>query len=238
METKSFLRTSPQFIVGLLIIGLGVAFMLDNLGYVDAGQVIRFWPALLVLFGIGKVVQSPGSPGRIFGTILIFVGGMMLLDRLDVITFHLHDWWPVILIIIGVNFLRGSWNRSNTFSRTTLGGESADAESYIKHFAVMSGVKRSVTSKDFRGGELSALMGGCELDFREAAIKEDQAVLDVFTMMGGIELRVPMDWTVVVQATPIMGGIDDKTYLQPEAKPTKKLIITGTVIMGGIEIKN
>ncbi len=241
METKKYSFFTPQFILGILIIAIGAAFMLDNLGYVDAVEYVRYWPALLIVYGVAKVLQSPGSPGRIFGGILIAVGSLMLLDRLDILTFRIHDWWPVILIIIGINFLRGSRRRSkNIFERQSDSASpgSSDNDSYIKHFAIMGGVKRSICSKEFRGGELTAIMGGCEIDLREAVITDDGAVLDVFTLMGGVELRVPMDWKVIVQVSPFMGGVDDKTYVQQEGKPAKRLLLTGTIIMGGIEIKN
>ena len=48
----------------------------------------------------------------------------------------------------------------------------------------------------FRGADLIAVMGGCEIDLRQAAIN-GEAVIDVFCMWGGIEIRVPEDWTVV-----------------------------------------
>ena len=242
MEVKKRTIVTPQFVLGILIIAVGVIFMLDNLGYYDAIDLIRYWPALLVVYGIAKLLQSPGSPGRIFGGILVAVGTLMLLDRMYIITFRLQDWWPVILIIIGINFLRGSWGRSqNVFERqhrAATPGAPGEGDSFLKNFAFMSGVRRSIVSKEFRGGELTAIMGGCEIDLRDAAIKDDEAILDVFTLMGGIELRVPADWKVIVNAIPIMGGIDDKTYIQPEGKSFKRLVLTGNIIMGGVEIKN
>lgn len=242
METKQQSIFSPQFVLGIIIILLGVAFMLDNFGYLEVVEYIRYWPALLVVYGIAKVAQSPGNPGKIFGAILIAVGSLMVLDRMELITFRIHDWWPVILIIVGINFLRGSQRRSRHFGGgqpTAASGSSAGSvDSFLKILAFMSGVRRTVISKEFQGGEITAIMGGCELDFRDAVIKGDEAVLDIFTLMGGIEMRVPMEWSVIVQAVPIMGGVEDKSYIQQESKPTKRLIITGNIIMGGVEIKN
>lgn len=239
MENKKISIISPQFILGILIIAVGVIFMLDNFEILYAGDFLRYWPALLVVWGISKVAQSPGGQGKIFGWILIIVGSFMLLDRLDVISFHMHDWWPVILIIIGLSFLRGSWSRSrmrngNDNSDVTVGH---DSENYIKHVAIMSGVRRQVTAKEFVGGELTAIMGGCEIDLREADIKGEEAVIDVVAIWGGIELRVPMGWNVSVKATPIMGGVDDKTYPSKEGH-NKRLVLTGNIVMGGVEVKN
>ena len=78
-------------------------------------------------------------------------------------------------------------------------------------------------------------MGGFELDLRDASIK-GEAVIDIFTMMGGMSMRIPEDWLVIFDVNPFMGGYDDKT--RPPKQSTKRLIIKGTTIMGGIEIKN
>jgi hypothetical protein len=79
-------------------------------------------------------------------------------------------------------------------------------------------------------------MGGCEMDLRHAKI-HGEAVIDVFAMWGGIEIRVPDDWTVVSRVTPMLGGFEDKTRPTPDAS-THRLIVRGMVIMGGVEVKN
>jgi predicted membrane protein len=237
MEKKSLSIVSPQFVLGVLIIALGVVFMLDNLEIIYAGDYLQYWPALLIVWGLSKVVQSPGSPGKIFGWILMAVGTLMLLHRFDLIYFRVWDWWPVILIIIGLNFLRGSWTRRKHDGTDSTPGQFDETDSYIKNFVMMSGVKRTITSKEFRGGEITAFMGGCELDLRECDIKGEEAVLDVVAVWGGIEIRIPMGWAVSVKAVPIMGGVDDKTYPEKEGRK-KRLILTGNIVMGGVEIKN
>ncbi|MFA5834550.1 MAG: DUF5668 domain-containing protein [Bacteroidota bacterium] len=228
---------SPQFILGLMIIGVGIIFMLDNLDIIYAGSILRYWPAILVVYGVTKALQSKTVSGQLFGWIIAAVGALMLLDRLDFINFRVWDWWPIILIIIGLNFLRGSWKRKKNYSNNPFQDVSSDSDAYIKNMALMSGVKRIITSKDFKGGEISALMGGCEIDLRDADMKGNEAQIDVNIIMGGIEIRVPMGWAVSVEATPIMGGVEDKTYPAKEGI-SKKLVITGNIIMGGIEVKN
>ncbi len=237
METNKSSIFSPQFILGILIIAVGIVFMLDNFDIIYAGDFIRYWPVLLIVWGISKVSQSSRNSGQIFGWILILVGGLKLLDVLNFLNFRIWDWWPIVFIIIGLNFLRGSWTRSRSTSTLSPQDSLNDSDSYIKNTALLSGVKRKITSKDFRGGELTTFMGGCEIDLREADMKGDEAVLDVFAFMGGIELRVPMSWSVSVKASPIMGGVEDGTYPSKEGT-LKRLIITGNILMGGVEIKN
>lgn len=237
MENNRTSLFSSQFIMGLMIIGVGIIFMLDNFEILYAGDIMRYWPVILVVFGITKISQAKNGSGQIFGWILTVIGSMMLLDRLDFIDFRIHDWWPVILIIIGVNFLRGSWKRKKSVVEHPFTDSAVDSDSYIKNTAFMSGVKRVITSKEFRGGEISSVMGGCEIDLREAEMFGNSAAIDVNILMGGVEIRVPLGWAVVVEATPIMGGVEDRTYTAKDGTP-KRLILTGSIIMGGIEIKN
>jgi predicted membrane protein len=62
------------------------------------------------------------------------------------------------------------------------------------------------------------------------------AVVNVFALMGGISIKVPTDWTVELEGTPVLGGFDEKT-MEPKDN-SKRLVIRGTAIMGGVEIRN
>jgi hypothetical protein len=102
--------------------------------------------------------------------------------------------------------------------------------------AVMGAVMRGNNSHVFRGGDLTAVMGGCELDLRHAAI-DGEAVIDVFALWGGIEIRVPEDWSIESRVVPIMGGVEDKTR-PPQGASRHRLVLRGFVVMAGVEIKN
>ena len=108
-------------------------------------------------------------------------------------------------------------------------------EGKIDIVAIMSGSQGNIASPNFIGGDITAVMGGVELDLRNASI-ETEAVINVFTFWGGISLKVPNDWSVVNSANAVLGGIDDSTV--PNMSANKRLIITGTSVMGGVEIKN
>ena len=59
----------------------------------------------------------------------------------------------------------------------------------------------------------------------------------MFAMWGGIEMRVPEDWTVSRRVTPLLGGVEDKTR-PPQGASAHRLMLRGFAIMGGVEIKN
>ena len=104
--------------------------------------------------------------------------------------------------------------------------------------AILGGRSHNDAYNEFVGGEVTAFMGGVELDLRNSTMSGNVAVLDVFVWMGGIELRVPEDWVVVdTDATVILGGIEDRSGAV-ESPDARRLVIRGTVFMGGLDISN
>jgi predicted membrane protein len=233
MDTRQNSFFAPRFVLGMGIVLIGMLFLLGNLDIIDSHDYFRFWPAILIVLGIAYLFQSQQGSGRVWGIILIFIGSAMVLDRLYFINFHVWDYWPLILIFAGIMMIlkASSRQKSQPFTQS----EVANANSYINATAILGGFKQSNNSQDFRGGNLTAIMGGLEIDLRNASIK-GEAVFDIFAMMGGVEMRVPEDWLVVIEGFPFMGGYENKTYTPKEA--TKRLVIKGTAVMGGVEIKN
>jgi len=235
-ESRSSLITS-QLIMGLIILGLGILFSLDRLGVVEASDILQLWPAALVVFGLMKLFQSRSTPGRFFGFILAGGGTMLLLDRIDYIPFGFSFSDLVVLVLIGLG-ISLIWSSLSSKKKGTMTLEEAeDASSFINSFAFMGGISRKNNSRNFQGGEISAIMGGIELDLTDARIDDDAAVINVFAFWGGIEIKVPNTWKVEVDGFPILGGIDDETKPSPDSE-NKKLIIRGYAIMGGVEVSN
>lgn len=220
---------APQLVIGLLIIVLGLLFTLENLGFIDAHDYLRFWPAGLVAIGLVKLWQGCAS-GTLSGSIFVFAGVWLLLESMGIVTISLWNLWPMLFVLVGGSMVwRGLYGR-----RTD--SNPIDSHSTVSAMAVLAGVNRRSNSTTFRGGDLTAVMGGCQIDLRQAAI-EGEAVIDVFAMWGGIELRVPENWSVSGRVTPILGGYEDKTHPTPGAS-NQRLLVRGFVIMGGVEIKN
>lgn len=81
-----------------------------------------------------------------------------------------------------------------------------------------------------------AVMGGVELDLTEVRFAEQNPVINIFALMGGVDIRVPDDVHVQVDVTAFMGGVENKLRSHPPAgSPTVR--ITGFVMMGGVEVK-
>jgi predicted membrane protein len=231
-------RTSSQLIVGLLVIGLGVLFLLDNLDIIDFHRAITFWPVAFIVAGVLKLLDTRSPNGYLFGSALIGVGVIMILNRTGLFYINWRTIWPLLLIAVGGSVLyRALKDKERRPQAAMLAPEQGDdaSDQVIDVTAILAGFERRISSRRFRGGEVTAIMGGCNLDLRDASI-EGEAVLNVFAMWGGITLRCPPDWTVVLQGTPIMGGFEEKTATPPDS--AKRLVIRGYAIMGGVEVRN
>lgn len=220
---------APQLVMGLLIIVIGVLFTLENVGLLDAHDYLRFWPVGLVAIGLVKLWQGGGG-GAGSGFVFVFAGVWLLLESMGIVTISLWNLWPMLFVFVG-----GAMVWRGLFGRPAQGAP-ADSHSTVSAMAVLAGVNRRSNSKTFRGGDLTAVMGGCQIDLRQATM-EGEAVIDVFAMWGGIEIKVPENWSVSGRVTPILGGYEDKTHPAPEAT-NQRLLVRGFVIMGGVEIKN
>jgi predicted membrane protein len=231
MEASERTRAiAPQLVLGLMIAVGGVLFTLENVGVVEAHAYLRFWPVALIAIGFVKLWQCGSGSGAFPGFLLLFAGAWLLLEAVGFVTISLWDLWPLVFVFAGASMI---W-RGIRGPGGPRGG--ADSHSTVNAVAVLGGVNRGNNSRAFRGGDLTAVMGGCQIDLRNAAI-DGEAVIDVFAMWGGIEIKVPEDWSVSGRVTTILGGYEDKTR-PPRDSTAHRLILRGVVIMGGIEVKN
>lgn len=230
-------NASPQqrVVLGALILVIGVISLIDNFNIFNTRNLLQFWPMIFIVLGGLKITQANSSSGHLIGGSLVLAGILMTLNHLGLISFGMRDFWPVFLIIGGLIVIFKDRIVQPNASSGIDGALSTGSDTKIDVIAVMSGNQGKNSSQDFRGGEITAIMGGVELDLRGASI-QSEAVLNVFSVWGGIVLRVPSDWTVVNNGIAIMAGIDDQTV--PAMNSGKRLIVTGYAVMAGVEIKN
>jgi predicted membrane protein len=231
---------TPRLIVGLAIALFGFVLVLDRLNLVIADQVLRLWPVVIIAVGALIFSQSRRTGGGVNGIIVMIVGAWLLLNSVGILRVRFWEmFWPMVLIGIGSVLVMQALQRQ---TRRASGVESDDT---LNVFVVMGGMKRTSTAQRFRGGEITAVMGGALLDLRQATIPPgEEAALDIFALMGGCEIKVPPSWNVVTPIVPIMGGIDDKRKDLADGletvggQPAPRLVLRGLLLMGGIEIKS
>jgi predicted membrane protein len=216
---------------GLLIILVGLLFLIGVLGEDGLGDVFStYWPLFLILIGLWILITH--NFRSFFGLLLAAIGCLFLLINLEVLGHKIWYYlWPVLIILFGLWVIF----RPRIGSREKIPeikGHDLDVS------GVFSGLKRVIDSKEFRGGKASAIFGGLELDFTESGLAENEATVEVTAAFGGIEIRVPTEWKVIIDSNPIFGAIEDKRKTIPPVEDAPKLYIRGTVIFGGIEIKS
>jgi predicted membrane protein len=231
MESEPRFRITSQLILGVGIAVLGVLFTLHNLHILNARDYLRFWPLVLIAIGLVHVTQARTGSGMVGGAIWILAGGVLLGTRLGILHTSILAYWPLLLVLVG---LRIVWQ---TAAANRTGGRDADNSAVVSGVAVMGGFDRRIVSKQFRGGELTAFWGGGKLDLRDAIPADGRMVVNVFALMGGFEIIVPETWSLSLEVTPFMGGVEDTT--KPPANPSAPtLVVAGFVMMSGVTIKN
>src|SRR5215467_5330312 len=175
---------SERLVPAIVLIAVGAIFLLNNLHLVYVRELFRYWPAILVAVGIVKLVDSQDNSGRAGGGVLVALGGIFLAQSLGFLDIRFWDLWPLILIGIGLAMLfEGNLSvKVGVKSRTSKGG--------LKESVVFSGGKRFINDQNFSGAKYDAVFGGFEIDLRKAEIAEDEAVLELNAVFGGIEVRI------------------------------------------------
>ena len=233
MKNETTRSIPSQVIIGALVVAMGVLFLLDNLNIFDFHRGISFWPMALIVFGVVKLLDTQTRNGTLVGALLVGAGVLMTINRLGYLNINLRQLWPLLIIFFGAMVIY----RAVTGRRMVAipGKDDVADDSVVDINVILGGFDRRITTPNFRGGEVTAVMGGCMLDLRGSSI-EGEAVINVFTLMGGITLKVPPDWTVALNGTPVMGGFEEKTITPPHNE--KRLVIRGYAIMGGVEVRN
>ena len=219
---------SSRVLVGLIVVAVGVLLLLGNLGLGDFSP-WEYAPSLLIVLGIWALIRS-GLRGSIGPWVLIGIGVAVQLSVLDEVPDVVRGAiWPVLIISAGVLLIA---------TRASLGGGGSARGSGggLNHVAVFDSVNDDVEGS-FTGLQTTTLFGGAEYDLRRARVERPPAVIDVTCMFGGVELRVPEDWTVHNDVVALFGGVDDKRE-DSGAEDEATVSIRGTVLFGGLTIKD
>jgi predicted membrane protein len=222
-------------IIGIILVLVGIFLVMRNTGifpsFID--NIIFSWPMLLVT--IGLVITIGSSGGKTSGIIVMAVGAFFLIPNIFRETFDVNMFWPSIFIIIGIVFIfskKRGWNSVSTTPQT--------GDDYIDFIHVFSGGERQIVSDNFKGGKVTAVFGGSEIDLTKATLAPGVSELELACVFGGTTIIVPDNWNVKIDVVPVLGGFGDSRKLNPgrTIDTTKQLIIKGAVVFGGGEVKS
>jgi predicted membrane protein len=219
-----------RLLVGVVVVTLGLLFLLDSAGVLNAGHAIeRWWPLVIVAAGVIALAQRPRSVLR--GMILTVAGGVLLLFSTDVLKEDAWSYvWPAAIILAGLVIVARWTGRIPT-------GVSED--DVVRSTAVFGGTKLLSHAQQFRGAWLTAIFGGITLDLRDALPIPDGATVNATAAFGGVDILVPKGWRITVRSTPIFGGVEDETdHTTAPAAGAPTLRVDAVTILGGVAIKH
>ncbi len=268
--------------------------ILDHFHLLTGHYAVRLGPGAIAALGLAKSYQHRKDPGIVLWGAMAIFGLLLVGHRFHCVPWNVSDFWPVLVALWGVSMiarafsprpdrwplsvreLAGRLPRGSEFgsaARATPDASGAavarapgaDPDSVLDLLTIFGGTERSVVTADFRGGRITAIMGGVAVDLRQAVIAggsgdsllpdgvaprnadpfvepfpvagpSGEATLEVLGLWGGIELRVPADWKVVLEVTPILGSVVAEP--RPAEDRRQTLVVRGTVFMGGIEVRS
>ena len=235
---------SNNMLTGVFVLIIGIAALLKAT-LTDFPDWLFSWQMLLIAFGmfIGLRHNFRGPSWLI----LVLIGGIFLLNEIyPEISFRRYM-WPLAIIVVGLFIIlrpRRGWkfnpNKKTEGASDSFFTEDIDysKDDFVDNTSIFGGAKKIVISKNFRGGDLVNIFGGTELDLSQADFN-GVAIIELTTIFGGTKLLVPSNWSVKSEAVTIFGGMEDKRRMQTVTEASEKtLLIRGTVIFGGIDIKS
>ena len=250
-------RGKSRVFSGLLFLAIGCTFLLQRMGFPFPYWLFT-WPMILIVIGLFDGIKN-NFRGPVWA-LLLLVGGIFLFDIIEPAYSLKRFTWPLIIIALGlIVIFRPKRTRNRYYAPMQddqlpyepapeksayiepvqhSGPGNSGSEEYLDAVAIFGGTRRVVVSKNFKGGDLVSLFGGHEIDLRQADI-HGKVILEVTQIFGGTKLILPSGWHIKSEMVALMGGIEDKRQMPSVIiNPEKILVLKGTTIFGGIDIRN
>ena len=249
-------RQEGRIFAGLILVAVGAALLLRNSGF-PLPYWLFSWPMILILVGLYSGVKHSFRNNS--WIIMIAIGSFFLVDKFMPEVRLARSFWPVVFIGMGVLFIlrphqRGLLSNNDddkktdptvtsvgvgSWQQTDSSNASTDSNDFLKVASVFSGIKRNIVSKNFQGGKISCVFGGVDIDLTQADI-QGRAEIKFEVVFGGVKLVVPPHWIVFNEVDGVFHGVDDKRKFNTTASTgtEKILILRGSVVFGGIEIRS
>ncbi len=222
--------------LGGVLILLGGLFLLNSLDIINfrIGHVIFSWPFVMLVIGLFILVNTSK---KLTGGILTGLGIFFLVPRIyPQIEYDGGIVIPVLLILFGIFII---FKKRKGSAEGILSDDSKVNKDKIDDVAIFGGGSKIISSDSFKGGNITAIFGGSEINLMNCQLAPGDNVIDVLTVFGGTTIIVPKEWNIVVNVTSILGGFSNKSVRNPAVAVdhSKTLHVKGLAMFGGGEIK-
>jgi predicted membrane protein len=231
---------------GLILLMIGLIFFLRNFG-IGIPNWVFSWHTMLIAIGLLIGYRRNFAGGG--WMVMVAIGGIFTLENIADLDMSKY-YFAGAFIILGLYLIlkptgpnRDKWKKKPldfnlTDDPDAVSGAYQDEHDYIDAVNIFGGSKQQVFSKNFKGGDVVSVFGGCDLNLTQADF-EGTVTIDVIAIFGGVKIIIPPSWVVKTELTPIFGGVDDKRSISPMGEGPHKIIkITGVAIFGGVDIRN
>jgi len=236
-----------RIVLGAVLIFLGGLFLLSSLNILDfnIGRVIFSVPFAMLVIGLFILVNTSK---RLTGGLLTGLGVFFLIPKIyPQIEYNSGIVIPVLLILFGIYIIfkkrKSSFAESLGEGNAAINKDKIDDvainKDKIDDVAILGGGTKLISSDNFKGGNITAIFGGSEINLMNCNLAPGDNVIDVLTIFGGTTIIVPKEWNIVVNVTSILGGFSNKSVRNPAVAidHSRTLHIKGLAMFGGGEIK-
>lgn len=228
-------------ILGLVLVLGGILLLLSNLNIYYVEDIMNYiWPAALILLGLASMIEDRRI--HVFNGLLVTIGSLFLVQAFGIISSGEAELMiaPVVIITIGVCLLFGRSAVKTTRSYSNYERKEKDHKrhegSQKSYTSLLNGLDEKVIDDAFVNCEVSAMLGGADIDFREIRILGSEATITLNALFGGVTAILPKNVRIIISGTPFLGGFENRTISDPSAEKT--LYIRYTAMFGAVEIKN
>ncbi|MEO5976387.1 MAG: DUF5668 domain-containing protein [Chryseolinea sp.] len=241
-SNKEFNKVENKFhggrvLGGLIVVGVGAILLAKQVG-TEFPDWMFSWPVILIVIG---VYTGARHRFRNVGWLIpVAIGSAFLLDEIIPELDFGHFVWPVLIITTGLIMIFKRSRHEEFYKKWERDhNNEASTEGMIDSVVFFGENKKQILSKDFKGGESVCVFGGIEVNLTQADI-QGRVYLELVQVFGGAKLIVPSHWKIESEEmVSVFGGLNDKRQLQNTVTDhTKTLVLRGTSVFGGIDIKS
>ena len=225
-------KSTVSIILGLLVILGGIYFGGQVLGYWDYKVSFDGWWTLFII--VPCIISIFTSGLNFFNSVGTGIGILFLLSEQEVLKNDLGYQLiiPYIMVVFGLSLIfRKSTKGSKEGNNGIFAGSKGE-----NFFAVFGGNTPQFDGIDFRGANAYAIFGGVDLRLQNAIIKRD-CVINTYSIFGGTDIILPRNVRVIVNSTPVFGGVDNRFVSEAADNNAPTVLIRALSVFGGTDIK-
>src|ERR1035437_2698714 len=201
MKMEEHRNIGSRVILGTILIAIGILYLLKSFYFPIDIEIFSF-PFILIVIGI---IIMLNSGNKLFGAILFIFWGIYIIfkhrTRRPRFFDHSHP--------DSIPDEKKDQPSDNDFGKRYF-HDSSIKRDYIDDISVFGGGHKVIHSDSFKGGNITAIFGGSEIDLTQCKLAPGENYIEVVIIFGGSTIVVPNNWDVILNVTPLFGGFSNK----------------------------